>query len=892
MAFQSDIILRTLVFVCLTLPPPTADFITLIINQPTQKQQREERREGSGGGMPSLDPQHPCGPAARSPATALLLLCCLCSVAECAKESLYRPGAPASSDEDEVCASHTSPLVRPYVYKWCRRRRAEQFHSSIPVSLGVFASATEPEGYAKWSLGLRRRVLRAQGLEERAGDAAAETLEVLVARVLRSVEEGREAARVAAAAAADGSCASAAKEEEGGDAVRAPSVTLAGQRVEVYEGGAPCDARRRRSTVYVLRYVRAAGTASAGGEDGLDILHVEEASPCNYEYYVAERVAEEKEVAVAAEAAVGEEGVHELNSTGEGRASSPDPLDSITAESVRAMFHHAYQGYMEHAYPAPDLLPLSCEGSGFTFVDIRGLTLIDSLDSLVVLDDPDSFWDGVDKVLSLHHPSRGGVGFALDVNASLFETTIRVLGGLLSAHVFAAFGAELLPASSAFARSRPSFAYGTELLDLAVDLGTRLAPAFRTPSGIPYGTVNLLRGVPAGETTVASLAGAGSLSVEFTVLAILSNNTDFLRLGNQAALQLYRRRSGIGLLGKHFDFSSNEWTEVASGIGTNSDSFYEYLFKAWLVNPHLEANWFAFEEAYEAVMAFVADGDFYADIHMGGVAAAHHRQEIEGLAAFWPGVQVLLGDHARAARTLNAMLSIVDRVGFLPEGFFYKEGSGGFAGEASSATDRSYILRPELIESVMYMYGVSRDATWLRPVKSIIESLEAHAKTECGYAILEELTAVSLAEARREQAGSSGGGGGGSGSRKGRQSNKHAMPSFLLSETLKYLYLTLVEAEAGESDTGSWVFHGSETWLFRYVCVRLFGGGGGGDLSPLLTQRHPPPYTQHGGPSFPPQEAAEPDVPGLHRRLETALPRGLERLRQLPAARSGSDVPG
>ena len=39
------------------------------------------------------------------------------------------------------------------------------------------------------------------------------------------------------------------------------------------------------------------------------------------------------------------------------------------------------------------------------------------------------------------------------------------------------------------------------LLELAVDLGARLLPAFRaSPTGIPYGTVNLRWGVPPGET--------------------------------------------------------------------------------------------------------------------------------------------------------------------------------------------------------------------------------------------------------------------------------------------------------------------------------------------------------------------------------------------------------
>ena len=41
-----------------------------------------------------------------------------------------------------------------------------------------------------------------------------------------------------------------------------------------------------------------------------------------------------------------------------------------------------------------------------------------------------------------------------------------------------------------------------QLLELAIDLGDRLIPAFHTKTGIPFGTVNLRHGVPKGETKV------------------------------------------------------------------------------------------------------------------------------------------------------------------------------------------------------------------------------------------------------------------------------------------------------------------------------------------------------------------------------------------------------
>ena len=73
------------------------------------------------------------------------------------------------------------------------------------------------------------------------------------------------------------------------------------------------------------------------------------------------------------------------------------------------------------------------------------------------------------------------VTFSVNTRPQVFEATIRVLGGLLSAHIFA---------------SRPNQPfhlswYNDELLHMAHDLGNRLLPAFSTPTGIPYARVSV-----------------------------------------------------------------------------------------------------------------------------------------------------------------------------------------------------------------------------------------------------------------------------------------------------------------------------------------------------------------------------------------------------------------
>ena len=68
--------------------------------------------------------------------------------------------------------------------------------------------------------------------------------------------------------------------------------------------------------------------------------------------------------------------------------------------------------------------------------------------------------------------------FDIDSRVQVFESTIRVVGGLLSSHIFASSK----DSSVAFDD------YNGKLLELAYDLGERLLPAFETKysTGIPY----------------------------------------------------------------------------------------------------------------------------------------------------------------------------------------------------------------------------------------------------------------------------------------------------------------------------------------------------------------------------------------------------------------------
>jgi mannosidase alpha-like ER degradation enhancer 2 len=78
-----------------------------------------------------------------------------------------------------------------------------------------------------------------------------------------------------------------------------------------------------------------------------------------------------------------------------------------------------------------ELKPLSCSGGQFEPIKVPLVTLVDTLDTLVIMNNYSEFARAVALVAELLP------NFDFDVSVSVFETTIRLLGGLLSAHLMA-----------------------------------------------------------------------------------------------------------------------------------------------------------------------------------------------------------------------------------------------------------------------------------------------------------------------------------------------------------------------------------------------------------------------------------------------------------------------
>ena len=289
------------------------------------------------------------------------------------------------------------------------------------------------------------------------------------------------------------------------------------------------------------------------------------------------------------------------------------------------------------------------------------------------------------------------------------------------------------------------WSYDGFLLDLAHDLGKRLLPAFDTNTGIPYGTINLLHGIPHGETTVASLAGGGTLSLEMELLSRLTGDESFGKAAKLASRALWLRRSlEHDLLGKHIEITKGGWTESLSGIGSNSDSFYEYLIKHYALFPEDSDFWTMFVAVYNGVYNGTRTGEWYADVDMKlGTKNGASRRVFESLQAFYPGMQVLVGEVGPAARSLNSFFLVREFLGFLPERFNY--GSWKVDGGPNGAG--LHPLRPELLESNYFLHQATKtgknstqSSGWLWAADFALHTLNELTDTPCGYATIKNLS--------------------------------------------------------------------------------------------------------------------------------------------------------
>ena len=194
------------------------------------------------------------------------------------------------------------------------------------------------------------------------------------------------------------------------------------------------------------------------------------------------------------------------------------------------------------------------------------------------------------------------------------------------------------------------------------------APAPPSPSWLPSAWVSLRHGRGPRETPETCLAGAGTLALEFGALSALSGDATYLEAADAATRQMLSLRSALGLLGNGIDKARGAWQTgggaVLAGIGSGTDSFYEYLLKAFVAFG--DARYLdMFESAYSPALQHLRRGPWYVEADAATGRAVH--SQFNSLQAFWPGMQSLYGDITPAVATAEAFFALWQRFESFPE---------------------------------------------------------------------------------------------------------------------------------------------------------------------------------------------------------------------------------
>ncbi|KAK3341305.1 glycosyl hydrolase family 47-domain-containing protein [Lasiosphaeria hispida] len=513
------------------------------------------------------------------------------------------------------------------------------------------------------------------------------------------------------------------------------------------------------------------------------------------------------------------------------------------------LFYHGFDNYMRVAFPEDELRPVSCtpltrdskNPRNVELNDVLGnysLTLIDSLSTLAILasappDDRNTgpkalrdFQDGVAAMVQQYGDGRAGPsglglrgrGFDVDSKVQVFETVIRGVGGLLSAHLFAV--AEL--PITGYDPRRPGddplnprpivwpngLKYDGQLLRLALDLAQRLLPAFYTKTGMPYPRVNLRHGIPfysnsplhetspgsantegPAEITETCSAGAGSLVLEFTVLSRLTGDSRFEQLAKRAFWAVWYRKSQIGLIGAGVDAEHGHWIGAFSVIGAGADSFFEYALKSHILlsghelpnrtlpHPNPQGDWMdpntlftplsdvenspaSFLEAWHHAHAAIkrhlyTDRDHPHYENVNLWTGSLASNWVDSLGAYYSGLLVLAGEVDEAVETSLLYTAIWTRYAALPERWSIKD-------KTVEGGLGWWPLRPEFIESTYHLYRATKDPWYLYVGEMVLRDITRRCWTPCGWAGLQNVL-------------------------DGQKSDR--MESFFLGETAKYMYL-------------------------------------------------------------------------------------------------------
>ncbi len=374
------------------------------------------------------------------------------------------------------------------------------------------------------------------------------------------------------------------------------------------------------------------------------------------------------------------------------------------AEEVRGSMRFAWSNYRERAWGKDQIMPVSGGSESFSIKGQHvGLSLVEALDTLWLMEMDAEFSDGVSWI-------KANLDFDVDGEVSVFETIIRLVGGLLSA--WHACGDPVL-------------------LARAKDLADRLLPSFEaSPLGLPHRYVNLRTGALRGAET--NPAEIGSCIAEFGVLSRATGDVRYFEAAKKALTSMFARRSKIGLIADKIDCMTGAWKSRRATIGPPSDSYYEYLWDGWqlLGDRDCLSMYRACTSAILKHQRAKLDGAmWFVDVDF--ETGERINWEQDELSSFYGGLLAQGGDRAAGEAYTAAWTGVQDRFGILPEGYDPSTGKPTYATNA---------LRPELADAAFNHWLLDRREHWRVLVAAHFRAMQRWNKAEYGYAVMADVT--------------------------------------------------------------------------------------------------------------------------------------------------------
>uniref|UniRef100_A0A3P9PSG1 alpha-1,2-Mannosidase n=1 Tax=Poecilia reticulata TaxID=8081 RepID=A0A3P9PSG1_POERE len=448
------------------------------------------------------------------------------------------------------------------------------------------------------------------------------------------------------------------------------------------------------------------------------------------------------------------DGENKEDSPGNRNVNQSKVLETERMEAVREAFRHAWKGYKEYAWGHDELRPVSRSYSEWFGL---GLTLIDALDTMWILELKQEFEEAREWIAS-------ELTFNRNVDVNLFETTIRILGGLLSTYH--------LTGDSLF-------------LDKAKDVGSRLMPAFNTQSKIPYSDVNIGKGTahPPRWTSDSTVAEVTSIQLEFRELSRLTQEPQYQAAVAEVMNQVHKLEGKLdGLVPMFINTNSGQFTHQGIfTLGARADSYYEYLLKQWIQGGKKEDQFLEdYLQAIEGVKKnLLQKSSPNGLVFVGELSHGQFSPKMDHLVCFLPGTLALgahnglPADHMDLAKELMHtcyQMYVQMETGLSPEIVHFNMHQGSIRDIDVKPADRHNLLRPETVESLFYLYRFTKDRKYQDWGWKILQNFNKYTKVSSGgYTSINNVCDPDYPSPRDK------------------------MESFFLGETLKYFYLLFSE---------------------------------------------------------------------------------------------------